>query len=76
MGSCPVLLFVAGYGTGDDSKQWETLHLRLLCLLMTFPACHFRSIIFPLMPSAKGSSRWLPFLSEATTLAFLESLFL
>lgn len=75
VGSHPVLLFLAGCGTEEDSKQWGTLHLCLFCLLVTFPTCHFWSFIFPLMPSAKGSWRWLPFFSHGTTLAFLESLF-
>lgn len=41
VGSDPVLLFLAGCGTEEDSKQWGTLHLCLFCLLVTFPACHF-----------------------------------
>lgn len=40
LGSDPVLLFLAGCGVGEDSKQWGTLHSCLFCLLDTFPACH------------------------------------
>lgn len=41
VGRDPALLFLAGRGTAEDSKQWGTLHSCLFCLLVSFPACHF-----------------------------------
>lgn len=40
LGSDPVLLFLAGCGVEEDSKQWGTLHSCLFSFLDTFPACH------------------------------------